>query len=169
MERLFLILTVCIGMLIVWVVYTYNRFVKQQVEMENGWSSIDVQLKRRHDLIPNLIETVKGYTKHENATLERIAELRASIMKAPAGSNVLGMETQLTQALGSLLAVVERYPELKANQNFLKLQEELVSTENRIAFARQYYNEVVKDFNIAVSLFPSNIVAGVLNLHPREM
>ena len=102
-----------------WVIYTYNRFVKMQVEVDNGWSSIDVQLKRRHDLIPNLVETAKGYMKHEAGTLERIAELRASIMKAPPGANVMGMEGELTKALGSLLAVAENYPELKANENFL--------------------------------------------------
>lgn len=164
---IFFISVFCI--ITLWVIYTYNRFVKMQVEVDNGWSAIDVQLKRRHDLIPNLVETAKGYMKHEAGTLERIAELRSSIMKAPPGTNVMGMEGELTKALGSLLAVSENYPELKANENFLKLQEELTSTENRIAFARGYFNEAVKALNTAVRLFPANIIAGALHIHAREM
>ena len=162
-------LLVVIGLTIVWVIVTYNRFVRKQLEVDNGWSAIDIQLKRRRDLIPNLVETAKGYMTHENATLTRIAELRASITKAPAGANVMGMENELGRMIGSLLAVVENYPDLKANQNFMSLQEELASTENRIAFARQYYNEVVKQFNIAIKLFPASIVAGALHLQSREM
>ena len=162
-------LLVVIGLVIVWVIVTYNRFVRKQLEVDNGWSAIDIQLKRRHDLIPNLVETAKGYMTHENATLTRIAELRASITKAPAGANVLGMESELSRMIGSLLAVVENYPDLKANQNFMSLQEELASTENRIAYARQYYNEVVKQFNIAIKIFPASVVAGMLHLQSREM
>ena len=154
---------------ILWVIYTYNKFVKMQFEVDNGWSAIDVQLKRRHDLIPNLVETAKGYMKHEAGTLERITELRSSIMKAPQGADVMGMENELTRALGSLLAVSENYPELKANENFLKLQEELTSTENRIAFSRGYFNEAVKNFNTAIRLFPASIISGALNFHPRDM
>ena len=163
----FFIAAFCITTL--WVIYTYNRFVKLQLEIDNGWSAIDVQLKRRHDLIPNLVETAKGYMKHEASTLERIAELRASIVKAPHDSNTMGLENELTKALGSLLAVSENYPELKANENFLKLQEELTSTENRIAFARGYFNEVVKTFNTAIRLFPAHILAEALSFHPRDM
>lgn len=162
-------LLIVIGLAIAWVVYTYNRFVHRQLEIDNGWSSIDIQLKRRRDLIPNLVETAKGYMTHENSTLTRIAELRASITKAPAGANTLGMEGELTRVIGSLLAVTENYPDLKADKNFMSLQEELASTENRIANARQYYNEVVKQFNIAIRIFPASIVAGALHLQPREM
>ncbi len=169
MAGLGLVLLVLIGAIIVWVIFTYNRFIRKQLEVDNGWSAIDIQLKRRHDLIPNLVETAKGYMTHESATLTRIAELRASITKAPAGANVMGMENELTRMIGSLLAVVENYPDLKANQNFLSLQEELASTENRIAYARQYYNEVVKQFNIAIRIFPASVVAGALHLEPRRM
>lgn len=164
-----IVLLLVIGAVIVWFIHTYNRFVHRQMEIDNGWSAIDIQLKRRHDLIPNLVETARGYMKHESGTLTRIAELRASIAKAPAGANVLGMESELTKMIGSLLAVVENYPELKANQNFMSLQEELASTENRIAFARQYYNEVVKQFNISIRVFPASVVAGLLHLQSREM
>ena len=154
---------------VVWSIYTYNGFIHRQLEVDNGWSSIDIQLKRRRDLIPNLVETAKGYMKHEQSTLERIAELRASIMKAPTGASVMDLENKLSGALGSLLAVVENYPDLKANTNFLSLQEELASTENRISFARQYYNEAVKSFNISIQLFPASVIASFVGLRPREM
>src|SRR5262249_35300059 len=125
----------------------YNSLVNRNVETKNAWSQIDVQLKRRYDLIPNLVETVKGYAGHEKDTLERVIQARNMAMSAKSVSETAQAEGLLTGALKSLFAVAEAYPDLKANQNFLNLQEELTSTENRIGFARQHYNDVVGDFN----------------------
>ncbi len=142
----------------------YNGLIQKRVTCENAWSQIDVQLKRRHDLIPNLIESVKGYAKHEKETLERVIQARNSAITASNSDNVAQRsqaEGALTQALRQIFALSESYPDLKANQNFLALQEELTSTENRISFARQHYNDSVAIFNTAIQTVPNNIVAGM--------
>lgn len=142
----------------------YNGLIQKRVTCENAWSQIDVQLKRRHDLIPNLIESVKGYAKHEKETLERVIQARTSAITASNSDNVAQRsqaEGALTQALRQIFALSESYPDLKANQNFLALQEELTSTENRISFARQHYNDSVAIFNTAIQTVPNNIVAGM--------
>lgn len=156
-----------IGILIVlllfvlYIISAYNRLIRLLNEVKNAWAQIDVQLKRRHDLIPNLVETVKGYMQHERATLERITEARNLAMRPGSVSERAQAEQQLTQALHNFFVVVENYPDLKANQNFLALQEELTSTENRISFARQAYNDAVMNYNNSIQMFPTNIIAGM--------
>jgi LemA protein len=147
---------------------TYNSLVGLKNQIKNAWAQIDVQLKRRHDLIPNLIETVKGYMGHERQTLENITIARSKAMSAESIPDKAKAEGLLGQALGQFYAVAENYPDLKANQNFLSLQEELTSTENRIAFARQSYNDQVLFFNNKIQMFPSNMVAGWLNYAPEH-
>ncbi|MGC8737615.1 MAG: LemA family protein [Candidatus Hydrogenedens sp.] len=149
---------VFIVLLVLFFISTYNRLVRLLNEVKNAWSQIDVQLKRRHDLIPNLVETVKGYMQHERATLENITQARNLAMKPGSVNERAQAEQQLTQALHNFFVVVENYPDLKANQNFLALQEELTSTENRISFARQAYNDTVMNFNNVMQMFPTNIV-----------
>ncbi|MCB0346470.1 MAG: LemA family protein [Bdellovibrionales bacterium] len=153
-----------------WTVAAYNGLIKYRVETENAWSQIDVQLKRRYDLIPNLVETVKGYASHEKETLERVINARNSAMGAAGGSEAQRAvaENMLTGALKSLFALSEAYPDLKANQNFLKLQEELTSTENKIGFARQFYNDSVRTYRVKRESFPSNIIANMFNFKQRE-
>ncbi len=146
----------------------YNALVRLRNQAENAWSQIDVQLKRRHDLIPNLVETAKGYMQHEQQTLTNITEARAKAMGASSVADTSKAEGQLTDALSKFMLVVENYPDLKANQNFLSLQETLTSTENKIAFARQAYNDAVMMFNNKTQMFPSNIVAGVFNFKQRD-
>ncbi len=138
----------------------YNRLVRLRNEVRNAWSQIDVQLKRRHDLIPNLVETVKGYAKHEAGTLEKVIQARNMAVAARGPAEAGRAEGALTAALTGLFAVVERYPELKANTNFLALQEELTSTENRVGFARQAYNDAALRYNNAREVFPNHLVAG---------
>jgi len=146
----------------------YNSLVNKRVETENSWSQIDVQLKRRYDLIPNLVETVKGYAGHERETLERVIQARNQAMNARGVAQQAEAENQLSGTLKTLFAVAESYPDLKANQNFLGLQEELKSTENRIGFARQHYNDVVGQYNSALQRFPSNIIGGMFSFKPAE-
>jgi LemA protein len=157
------------GIVFLLIVYIYNALVRKSENVRNGWSQIDVQLKRRHDLIPNLVETVRGYADHERELFERIAALRSEAIRASTPAEAGVAEAQLSGALKTLFAVSEGYPELRANANFLALQEELASTENKIAFARQYYNDSVKEYNIAVSSFPSSIVAGIAGFGRRDM
>ena len=147
---------------------TFNSLIALKVRVENAWSQIDVQLKRRHDLIPNLVETVKGYMSYEKETLEKVIKARQQAIDASGIQDKSQAENFLTQTLRSLFAVVERYPDLKANQNVLKLQEELTSTENKISFARQYYNDEVGRFNTQIQVVPSNIVAGMMGFGKRE-
>ncbi|MFI4873380.1 MAG: LemA family protein [Phycisphaerales bacterium JB061] len=156
-----------------WLIAAYNKLVRLRVDADNGWSQIDVQLKRRYDLIPNLVETVKGYASHEKETLDAVISARAKAVSvhdaSNAGAKEMGMaEGMLTQALGRLIAVAEAYPDLKANTNFLSLQEELSSTENKIGFARQHYNDTVGRYEEARQSFPVNIVAGVFNFAKRD-
>ena len=151
-----------------YVIGTYNVFVALRNQVNNAWSQIDVQLKRRHDLIPNLVETCKGYMQHERGTFEAVTNARAQAMGAKTVSEAAKAEGALGEALSKFMLVVENYPELKANQNFLAVQEELSSTENKIAFARQAYNDQAMFFNNRIQMFPSNIVAGIFSFTKRD-
>jgi LemA protein len=162
---LFLIIVVAI---VGWAVYAYNRLVSLRNEVDNSWRQIDVQLKRRHDLIPNLIEAVKGYMQFERDTLTQVVEARAKAVSAPDQASRMAAENQVTAGLGKLMAVMENYPQLKADENVLKLQEELTTTENQIAYARQAYNDVVLDLNNRVQTFPNNLIAGNFGFKPAE-
>jgi LemA protein len=165
----FLIVVVVVGLIIVGAcVAMYNSLVNLRMESQNSWSQIDVQLKRRYDLIPNIVETVKGYAKHESETLEKVVQARNMAMNARGVAEQAQAENALSGTLKTLFAVAEAYPDLKANQNFLGLQEELKSTENRIGFARQHYNDVVAQYNSALQRFPSNIVGGIFSFRPSE-
>jgi LemA protein len=154
--------------LALFVIGIYNGLQRKKLGAENAWSDIDVQLKRRHDLIPNLVNTVKGYASHESGTLEAVTAARNQAMGAHGVAEQIGAENMLTQALGRLMAVSEAYPDLKANTNFLNLQEELTSTENKIGFSRQHYNRSVNVFNEATKVFPSNIIAGMFGFSELE-
>lgn len=157
-----------VGLLIVWVFATYNRLIGLKNQLKNALSQIDVQLKRRHDLIPNLVNTVKGYMQHERATLENVTKARQQAVEASGVADQAKAENFLTQTLRSLFAVVENYPDLKANRNFLELQEEITSTENRIAFARQFYNDTTLQLNNKIEQAPGNIIAGIFNFRRGE-
>jgi LemA protein len=163
-----IVAVVVLVLLFFFVIGIYNTLVRRRNQVDNSWSQIDVQLKRRHDLIPNLVETAKGYMKHERETLEAITQARAQAMGAKTVSEASKAEGALGEALSKFMLVVENYPDLKANQNFLSVQEELSSTENRIAFARQNYNDQVLSFNNKIQMFPSNIVAGMFAFGKRD-
>lgn len=156
------LIIVALGIIIFFaIIGMYNGLVALRNQVKNAWSQIDVQLKRRHDLIPNLVETVKGYAGHEKTTLENVVKARTQALQAQSIPDKIQAEGELSSALGRLMVVVEQYPDLKANQNFLALQEELTSTENKIGFARQFYNDVVMKYNTKVQSVPTNIVAGM--------
>ena len=155
-------------LILFWFVATYNRLVRLRNRVDNSWSQIDVQLKRRHDLIPNLVETAKGYMSHERETLEAVTRARNIAAGAGSVGESARAEGELSGALARLMVVVESYPDLKANQNFLSLQEELTSTENKIGFARQFYNDSVLGYNTKVQSVPANVVAGVGGFKARE-
>jgi LemA protein len=157
-----------VAVAVLYVIVTWNRFVRLRTRVDNGWSQIDVQLRRRYDLIPNLVETVRGYAAHERALFERVTEARARAIGASGVGDQASAENAITAGLRQLLAVVEAYPDLKANQNFLALQEELVGTESKIAYARQFYNDQVMKLNTAVETVPSNLVARALGVGTRE-
>jgi len=163
-----LVLLIIVLVAMVWAFFTYNSLVGLKVRIENAWSQIDVQLKRRHDLIPNLVEAVKGYMNYEKDTLERVIKARTQAIDASGLKDKAQAENFLTQTLRSLFAVVERYPELKANQNVLRLQEELTSTENKVAFSRQYYNDEVRTYNTKIQVVPENIIAGIAGFQKAE-
>jgi LemA protein len=166
-----LVLLVLGGIVLVaglWFVFTYNGLVRFRNQVKNAWSQIDVQLKRRYDLIPNIVETVKGYAAHEKETFERVIQARQRGIDASGVKQQQEAENMITGALRQLFALSEAYPNLKANENFLALQEELASTENKIGFARQYYNDTVKDFNTRQEMFPANLVASMLGFQPAE-
>ena len=146
----------------------YNGLVKRRNQVDNAWSQIDVQLKRRHDLIPNLVETVKGYAAHERGTFEAVTNARANAINAQTPAEQAQAENVLSGALKSLFAVAEAYPDLKANQNFLNLQEELTSAEDRVAYARQYYNDSVLSYNTQIQKFPTVLLAGWFHFEKRE-
>ena len=154
--------------LILWAVGIYNGLIRLRNQADNSWSQIDVQLKRRHDLIPNLIETTKGYMQHERGTLESVTQARAQAMGAKSVGEAAKAEGMLSEALTKFMMVAESYPDLKANQNFLALQETLTSTENKIAFARQAYNDSVLYYNNKIQMFPSNIVAETFDFTKRD-
>jgi LemA protein len=175
-----IILLVLVVGLVVWVIGIYNRLVTLRNRFKNAFAQIDVQLKRRHDLIPNLVETVKGYMKHERETLEAVIQARNQAVTATqkaarqpgdpdAMHQLAGAEGMLSGALGRLFALAEAYPDLKANQNMAQLQEELTSTENRIAFARQAFNDAVTQYNTAREVFPNTLVAGPFGFHEAEL
>jgi LemA protein len=154
---------------VLWVIMAYNGLVAWRNQVKNAWSQIDVQLKRRYDLIPNLVETVKGYAKHEKETLEKVIQARNMAMSAHSPHEAAQAENVLQGTLKSLFALSENYPDLKANQNFLGLQEELTSTENKISFARQFYNDTVNKFNTMIQVFPKNIIAGIFKFTEAQL
>ena len=150
------------------VIGMYNRLITYRNRCDNAWSQVDVQLRRRYDLIPNLVETVKGYAKHESTVFQNVTEARAAAVNAQTVKDQDQAENVLRGALKSLFAVAENYPDLKANQNFLLLQEELTGTEGKVAYSRQFYNDNVMRFNQAQQLFPSSIIANMFNFKPRD-
>lgn len=161
---------VMLGAVVLWAVTIYNSLIAKHVATENAWSQIDVQLKRRHDLIPNLVEVVKGYASHEKETLENVIKARQQAVDIPSGeiAATASAENFLTGALRQLFALQENYPELKANQNFSELSEEIASTENKISFARQHYNDTTAIYNMAIQQIPNNLVAGMANFPKRD-
>lgn len=167
MEIFYIILAV-IAILVIWVIFSYNKFITLRTRTDEAWADIDVQLKRRYDLIPNLINTVKGYSIHERETLESVTKARTDAMSAEGTEEQLRAENMLTSTLRTLFAVAENYPDLKANANFLELQRELSDTENKIQAARRFYNTNVRDLNMQIDQFPSNIIAKVFNFSERE-
>jgi LemA protein len=162
------LIVAAVAILAIYVIYVFNRLVRTRNRVNNAWSQIDVQLRRRYDLIPNLVETVKGYASHERELFEEVTRARAQGQQASTVQDQASAENQLTFGLRRLIAVAENYPQLKANQNFLALQEELTSTESKIAFARQFYNDQVTILNNLVQSFPSNLVAGMFQFRTRE-
>lgn len=167
MDTLTIILIV-LGALVLWVIFAYNRFVRLMTRTKEAWADIDVQLKRRYDLIPNLVEAVKGYATHEKTAFENVTKARAQAMQAGSVAEHAEAENMLTGALKSLFAVAEAYPDLKANQNFMELQRELSDTENKIQAARRFYNGNVRDLNISIDSFPSNIIAKTFSFMKQE-
>ena len=163
-----IIAAVIVVLFLLFIIGIYNTLIRLRNQVDNSWSQIDVQLKRRHDLIPNLVETAKGYMTHERGTFEAITNARSQAMGAKSVAEAAKAEGAIGQALSKFLLVVENYPDLKANQNFLALQEELTSTENKISFSRQSYNDQVLFFNNKIQMFPSNIIAAVLNFTKRD-
>ncbi len=163
-----IIVGVVVVLLLLYVIVTYNGLVRLRNRIENAWAQIDVQLKRRYDLIPNLVNTVKGYATHEKGTFEAVTQARANAINADGVADQAQAENMITGALKSLFAVAEAYPDLKANQNFLELQEELSGTEGRIAYARQFYNDSVLRLNTKIQSFPSNLLAGAFGFTTRE-
>lgn len=154
--------------LALFVVIIYNSLIRLRLQVKNAWSQIDVQLKRRHDLIPNLVEAVKGYMQYEQDTLTKVMEARAKAVSAKTVGDIAKAEGELTGMLGKLFALFENYPDLKANQNVLALQEELTTTENQIAFARQHYNDSTMRYNTKIQIFPSNIIASMFAFAPSD-
>jgi LemA protein len=163
------IVLIIIFVLVVVVVSVFNRLVSLKVRSEEAWSDIDVQLKRRYDLIPNLIETVKGYAKHEKEVFENVTKARTEAMGAKTVEDKSKAENQIQSALKSIFAVAEAYPDLKANQNFIELQRELTDTEDKIQAARRFYNGNVRDLNIAIASFPSNVIAGMFGFSSKQL
>lgn len=168
MNPLYIILGVVLVALL-WVVMAYNSFVRLVNRTKEAWADIDVQLKRRYDLIPNLMNTVKGYATHETTAFDRVTQARAAAMGAQTPADKAQNENMLTGALKSIFAIAEAYPDLKANQNFLALQNELSDTENKIQAARRFYNGNVRDLNTAIESFPGNLIAGVFNFGKMEL
>ena len=168
MNTILYIILAFIVIIVFWLIGVYNGLVKLNNKTKEAWSDIDVQLKRRHDLIPNLVETVKGYAKHEAGTFEKVTQARANALAAQTPGQKAEAENALAGTLKSLFAVAENYPELKASENFSKLQSELSETEDKIQAARRYYNGNVRDFNTKIETFPNNTVAGMLKFEKYE-
>jgi LemA protein len=163
-----IVIVAIVVLLILIFVVQYNGLVRLRNRIDNAWSQIDVQLQRRHDLIPNLVETVKGYASHEKETLERVVQARNQALAAQGPAAQGQAENVLTSALRQVFALSEAYPDLKANQNFLNLQEELTSTEDRVSYARQFYNDTVLKYNNKIQTIPSNVIAGMFSFQERE-
>jgi len=163
------IVVIIIVVILLWVLSYYNRIIRLENRIDNSWAQIDVQLKRRADLIPNLMETVKGYMKHERETLDSVTKARAGIMSAKTPQDSINADNMLTGALKTLFAVAESYPDLKANQNFLKLQDELTHTEDKIAYSRQHFNDSVLLFNNTIEVIPGRWVAGSMGKKEKQM
>lgn len=163
------IILAIVVILVLVIIGIYNGLVRLKNQVENSWAQIDVQLKRRNDLIPNLVETVKGYAKHEKQVFIDVTNARSKVMSAGSLESKAKASNMLSDTLKSLFAVAENYPQLKANENFMQLQEELSGTENKIAYSRQHYNDMVMIFNTRIELFPNNVFAGMLNFTKREM
>ena len=163
------IVLVVVILIVVWVIGMYNGLVTARQKVENAWSQIDVQLQRRFDLIPNFVETVKGYMTHESETFEKIAQLRTSWANSSSVGEKAQLDGELSGALKTIMAVSENYPDLKANQNFADLSEELRNTENKISFSRQFYNDSVTMYNTKLEVFPSNIIANIFKFKARDL
>jgi len=168
MNTTIIIIAVVIGAVLLFAWYIYNSLIQGRLRVKEAFSQIDVQLKRRTNLIPNLVETVKGYAKHEKSTLTEVTKLRTSLMHAKTPEKKAEVNNMITDALKTIFAVAENYPDLKASQNFKALQEELEDTENKIAYARQFYNSVVLDYNTKLQVFPNVLFAKFLNFKPSE-
>jgi len=164
-----LIVILIVVIILLWFFGYYNRVIRYENRIDNAWAQIDVQLKRRADLIPNLMETVKGYMSHERGTLEAVTKARSAIMTAKTPQESMDADNMLTGALKSLFAVAESYPDLKANQNFLQLQDELTHTEDKISYSRQHFNDSVLQFNNLIETFPGNIFAKMMGRKERQM
>lgn len=164
--EILIIAAIILGLLFVII---YNDLIKQRNRVENAWAQIEVQLKRRYDLIPNLVETVKGYAGHEKTLLENVTKARAAVMSANGVNETAEASNYLSSTLRSLFAVAENYPDLKANQNFLQLQKDLMDTENKIAYARQFYNDTIMKYNISIQTIPKNIVASLSGFGKKDL
>ncbi|MBM7643664.1 LemA family protein [Streptococcus loxodontisalivarius] len=163
-----IIIIAIIAVLAIWLIVSYNGLVKSRMQTKESWSQIDVQLKRRNDLLPNLIETVKGYASYEEKTFEKIAELRAQVAQAQTPAQAMQASEALTKQVSGIFAVAENYPDLKANASFVKLQDELTNTENKISYSRQLYNTTTSNYNVKLETFPSNIVAKIFGFKASE-
>ncbi len=164
-----IIILVIVVLIILWVIGVYNGLISKKQKVENAWSQIDVQLQRRFDLIPNLVETVKGYMAHESEVLEKVTELRSAWAKASTVNEKAEIDNQLSSTMKTIMAVSENYPDLKANTNFMDLSNQLKETENKISFSRQFYNDAVTMYNTAIALFPANIIAGMFHFTAKEL
>ncbi len=160
---------IILAILVLYLIFTYNKLIILRNRVKNAWAQVLVQLKRRADLIPNLVETVKGYAAHEKTVFENVTKARTQFLSATTPAEQMEASNMLTGALRTLFAVAENYPQLKANENFLKLQEDLTDTENKIAFSREFYNDTVMKYNNAIQVFPANIFAGILGFQPERM
>ena len=164
-----LVLLIILIAIVVIIIAMYNGLVQSRLKVDNAWSQIDVQLQRRFDLIPNFVETVKGYMTHEKETFEKITNLRSSWSESKSVSEKASLDNELSNTLKTIMAVAENYPDLKANQNFSELSEELRNTENKISFSRQFYNDTVTMYNTKLEVFPSNIIAGIFKFKARDL
>ena len=169
MPSVLTIIIIVVAVIILAIIFLYNSLIRLKNEVNNSFSQIDVQLKRRNDLIPNLVQTVKGYMKHEKGVLESVTKARTSIMKASTIQQKAKASNQISEALKTIFAVSENYPNLKANENFLQLQEELTGTENKVSYSRQHYNDIVMKFNNKIQVFPNNFLANTLGFKEKEL